>query len=86
MTVDSDVEVLITDTEQAMRAHIDAAISAASKSKLLQGRLERDDDGHLSHQTIRSRHYLRVPIPDHRKALTRMPGRFFSGRSTVALR
>ena len=36
------------------------------------GRLERDEDGTLGHQTLRFGHYLNSPIASHQKAPTQM--------------
>ncbi|KAJ6558518.1 hypothetical protein DFH09DRAFT_532903 [Mycena vulgaris] len=44
----------------------------ASRLPLIQGRLERDEDAKFVQMPLKMRQYLRVPVPAHRKALTRL--------------
>jgi hypothetical protein len=55
---------LIANVKVSMNLHIDTMISS-SKGHLLTGRLERDEDGTLGHQTLCFRHYLNIPIASH---------------------
>ena len=63
---------LIADIKVSMNTHIDSVIASLSKGHLLQGWLERDDDGTLHHQTLCLPHYLHVPVANHQKALAQM--------------
>ena len=51
-------------------AYLQARINKSPKTKLLKGRLERDDKGSRVVKTMYFRHYLHVKIPRHRMALT----------------
>ncbi|KAJ7207268.1 hypothetical protein GGX14DRAFT_366489 [Mycena pura] len=44
----------------------------SSRIPLIQGRLERNEEGELVQMPLKLRQYLRVPVPAHRKALTRL--------------
>ncbi|KAJ7328748.1 hypothetical protein DFH08DRAFT_709371, partial [Mycena albidolilacea] len=44
----------------------------SSRLPLIQGRLERNEDGDFVQMPVKLRQYLRVPVPAHRKALTRL--------------
>jgi hypothetical protein len=44
----------------------------ASRLPLLQGRLEPNEDGNYVEMALKLRQYLRVPVPAHRKAITRL--------------
>ncbi|KAJ7436781.1 hypothetical protein B0H11DRAFT_1754302 [Mycena galericulata] len=50
----------------------DALEEMASRLPLIQGRLERDEDGKFVKTALKLCLYLRVPVPAHRKALTRL--------------
>lgn len=63
------VTALIDNITASLQAHIDSTLLDASKARLLFGRMERNGDGMLVHDSLRLRHYLRVTVPDHRKAL-----------------
>lgn len=64
--------VLVSAAEVAMRDSVQALIDTSSKLRLLRGRKERDGDGRLATTPLAFRHYLRVPIHDHRVALTKL--------------
>ncbi|KAJ7917975.1 hypothetical protein B0H13DRAFT_1607799 [Mycena leptocephala] len=50
----------------------DSVVLMSSRLPLLQGRLERNEDGKFVATAMKLRQYLRVPVPAHRKALTRL--------------
>ncbi|KAJ7098806.1 hypothetical protein B0H15DRAFT_920477 [Mycena belliarum] len=50
----------------------DSTLQVASRLPLIQDRLERDEDGKYVMKALKLRQYLRVPVPAHRKALTRL--------------
>ncbi|KAJ7482008.1 hypothetical protein FB451DRAFT_974399, partial [Mycena latifolia] len=50
----------------------DSLARSSSRLPFIQGRLERNDEGKFVQMAIKFRHYLRVPVPAHRKALTRL--------------
>ena len=72
MATEDSVTKLIADIKVSMNTHVDSVIVSSSKGRLLRGRLERNDDGALHHQTLCFRHYLHVPVASHRKALAQM--------------
>ncbi|KAJ7508932.1 hypothetical protein B0H11DRAFT_1901707 [Mycena galericulata] len=47
-------------------------VEHASRLPLIQGRLECDEGGNFVQMPLKLRQYLRVPVPAHRKALTRL--------------
>ncbi|KAJ7181568.1 hypothetical protein C8R43DRAFT_869325 [Mycena crocata] len=79
--VDLDISVDLTvaavaeamdAVEKSMEAWIDHEIESSSKVRdLLVGRLEMDS-GKPVKKTLEFRHYLRIPSPNHRRALTQM--------------
>ncbi|KAJ7038495.1 hypothetical protein C8F04DRAFT_1255777 [Mycena alexandri] len=50
----------------------DTISNMSSRLPLLQGRLERNEEGNYVSTALKLRQYLRVPVPAHRKALTRL--------------
>ncbi|KAJ7144692.1 hypothetical protein C8R46DRAFT_823739, partial [Mycena filopes] len=50
----------------------DTAASMSSRLPLIQGRLEKNEDGKFVANALKFRQYLRIPVPAHRKALTRL--------------
>lgn len=50
----------------------DATEDLASRLPLIQGRLERNEEGIFVKTALKLRQYLRVPVPAHRKAITRL--------------
>ncbi|KAF7374664.1 RNA-directed DNA polymerase from mobile element jockey [Mycena sanguinolenta] len=50
----------------------DCISEMSSRLPLIQGRLELNEDGKYVTMASKLRHYLRVPVPAHRKALTRL--------------
>ncbi|KAJ7165321.1 hypothetical protein C8R46DRAFT_841280, partial [Mycena filopes] len=67
----------IAETRKRMKAACekwlgDTLTTMAFRLPLLQGRLERSDDGKFVANVLKLRQYLRVPLPAHRKALTRL--------------
>ncbi|KAJ6518793.1 hypothetical protein C8R45DRAFT_801093, partial [Mycena sanguinolenta] len=50
----------------------DLTCQHAPRLPLIQGRLERTAEGELVNTALKLRHYLRIPVPAHRKALTRL--------------
>ncbi|KAJ7929408.1 hypothetical protein B0H13DRAFT_1859627 [Mycena leptocephala] len=50
----------------------EATTAMAGRIPLIQGRLERDEEGNFVATTLKLRQYLRVPVPAHRRALTRL--------------
>lgn len=57
----------------SMEAWINDEIETSSRTKdLLTGRLDQSDTGKLVKKSLDFRHYLRIKMADHRRALTRM--------------
>ncbi|KAJ6605652.1 hypothetical protein B0H10DRAFT_2076422, partial [Mycena sp. CBHHK59/15] len=50
----------------------DLTVGYAARLPLIQGRLERNENGNLVEMSLKFRQYLNVPVPAHRKALTRL--------------
>ncbi|KAJ7138525.1 hypothetical protein C8R43DRAFT_893302 [Mycena crocata] len=73
---DDRVQGIMEEVERILDADLQRDINELTKTHLLRDRVERIDDGEgASHRglvTRRRRHYLDVPIPSHRKALTRL--------------
>jgi hypothetical protein len=76
-------EQLTVDTVEAVRKVLKKAYENwlaaltnqySSCLPLIQGRLERNKDGDFAQMPVKLRQYLRVPVPAHRKALTRDTG------------
>ncbi|KAJ7300902.1 hypothetical protein DFH08DRAFT_626633, partial [Mycena albidolilacea] len=72
LTVDS-----VTNIRKALRGACekwlgDLTSQYSSRLPLIHGRLERHEDGNFVQMPVKLRHYLRVPVPAHRKALTRL--------------
>ncbi len=63
---------LIGEVELACADYLQNIIHTSPKTKLLVGRLERDDKGRLITKTLMLRHYLHVLVPSHRISLTRI--------------
>ncbi|KAJ6515587.1 hypothetical protein C8R45DRAFT_888502 [Mycena sanguinolenta] len=72
LTVDA-----VNDARKALKQACDKWLTDltcqhASRLPLIQGRLERTAEGELVNTALKLRHYLRIPVPAHRKALTRL--------------
>jgi hypothetical protein len=52
--------------------YLNSTKELASRLPLIQGRLERNEDGNFVETSLKLQQYLRVPVPAHRKALTRL--------------
>jgi hypothetical protein len=68
------VEQAMVAVKKSMESWIDDSITSSSRVKdMLEGRLELDlSSGKLVKKTLEFRHYLRIKVPEHRRALTRM--------------
>ncbi|KAJ6555569.1 hypothetical protein DFH09DRAFT_815923, partial [Mycena vulgaris] len=72
LDADSVIEIRKGVTAACERWLGDLMLKFASRLPLIQGRLERDEDGKLVQMPLKMRQYLRAPVPVHRKALTRL--------------
>ncbi|KAJ7687880.1 hypothetical protein B0H16DRAFT_1218366, partial [Mycena metata] len=68
-TVAGTIEALETACSQWLA---DSLKSMSSRLPLLDGRLERNEEGKFVANALKFRQYLRIPVPAHRKALTRL--------------
>ncbi|KAJ7218848.1 hypothetical protein C8J57DRAFT_957852, partial [Mycena rebaudengoi] len=73
LTTDA-IDSAMQEVKRSMETWVDDTINTSSRLKdLLVGRLEMDSEtGKLVKKPLDFRHYLRVNVPDHRVALTRM--------------
>ncbi|KAJ7839102.1 hypothetical protein B0H13DRAFT_1513857, partial [Mycena leptocephala] len=72
MTEDTIAEVR-KDLEHACAKWLgDTVAGMSSRLPLIQGRLERNELGEFVANPLKLRQYLRIPVPAHRKALTRL--------------
>ncbi|KAJ6493831.1 hypothetical protein DFH09DRAFT_1022374, partial [Mycena vulgaris] len=73
---DKAVEAVMERVEKVLDSDLQHDIDTFTRTHLLRDRVERIDEGEgryrLGHVTRRRRHYLDVPIPSHRKAITRL--------------
>lgn len=69
-----DIETFGTVRDTLVKAcnmYLQQQIDDSTKCHLLWGRKEKDEDGKWNISSSKFRHYLSVPVPAHRKALTR---------------
>ncbi len=66
--IDAIIKSVITHCEESLQQDIQGFV----KTELLWGRMERNEKGTLTHKTMAFRHYLYVPIPEHRLSFTRL--------------
>ncbi|KAJ7484244.1 hypothetical protein FB451DRAFT_1435404 [Mycena latifolia] len=72
LEVDDVIQIRTNVTAACAKWLGDLTLQYASRLPLIQECLEKDENGNFVHMAVKYRHYPSVPIPAHRKALTRL--------------